>query len=334
MDPNRVWYGRHPLGVALAPLSWLYCGIVALRRAAYRRGMLERIRLPVPVVVVGNLTVGGTGKTPAVLALARLVRSRGWTPAIITRGYGGHHQDGPARVPPEADPQAYGDEPLLLARRSGCPVVAGRDRVAAGRLALGDGQVDLLIADDGLQHHRLQPDLEILLIDGSRGFGNGRCLPAGPLREPRERLDSVDFILVTTGGQDEHPRESWPSSKRMWLAPGRAINLLHPERTRPLASFRDRPLFAVAAIGNPARFFAMLQAHGLCVQGRAYPDHHPFSQTEVSGWPSGPVLMTEKDAVKCAPFATADHWFLPVDAVLESAFIETFLQRLETCQHG
>lgn len=328
MDPTPIWYGHHPLGVVLAPLSWLYCLVVWLRRRGYRAGWFARRRLPVPVVVVGNLTVGGTGKTPAVLALAELLRARGWSPAIITRGYGGRGVDWPVVVPADAaaDPARLGDEPVLLARRSGCPVVAGPDRVAAGLLALRQGRVDILLADDGLQHYRLYRDIEIALIDGERGLGNGRCLPAGPLRESRSRLTEVDFVL-TNGG----PRKA---GYRMALLPGAAVNLRDASLTRPIADFQGKPVFAVAAIGNPGRFFALLRDLGLAVQTRAYPDHHPFSAADLAEWPAGPVLMTEKDAVKCARFAGDDVWFLPVQAELDPAFIDAFFQTLEALRHA
>lgn len=327
MDPTPIWYGRHPLGLLLLPLSWLYCLVARVRRLAYRAGWLASVRLPVPVVVVGNLTVGGTGKTPAVLCLAGLLRARGWTPAIITRGYGGRAAGWPRLVPPGADPALFGDEPVLLAKRSGCPVVAGPDRVAAARLALGLAGVDILLADDGLQHYRLARDIEIAVVDGVRGFGNGRCLPAGPLREPRGRAGSVDFVLSNGGARG--------GGYRMALVPGPAVNLLEPDLTRPIADFAGERVLAVAGIGHPERFFAMLRGLGIRIRPRAYPDHHPFSASDVSGWPTGPVLMTEKDAVKCARVAAgADHWYIPVEVELEPAFLDRLVARLEALRDG
>jgi tetraacyldisaccharide 4'-kinase len=326
VDPNPIWYGRHPLALLLAPLSWLYCLVVVLRRFGYRLGFLGSRRLPVPVVVVGNLSVGGTGKTPAVLKLADLLRARGWKPGIITRGYGGRGSTWPRVVSPDADPAELGDEPVLLARRSGCPVVAGPDRVAAGLLALRQGDIDILLADDGLQHYRLARDIEIALVDGERGLGNGRCLPAGPLREPRSRLARVDFVLTNGGEAGE--------GHRMALAPGAAVNLRDAGVTRPIAAFMGKRVFAVAAIGNPERFFSMLRALGLEVQERAYPDHYPFSARDLAEWPAGPVLMTEKDAVKCARFAGEDLWYLPVEAELDPAFVDEFFRRLEALRNG
>ncbi|SDW26452.1 tetraacyldisaccharide 4'-kinase [Thiocapsa roseopersicina] len=329
MDPNPIWYGRHPLGVILAPLSWLYCLVVQLRRLGYRKGWLASRLLPVPVVVVGNLTVGGTGKTPAVLKLAELLRARGWRPGIITRGYRGRGSITPRRVPPDGEPADFGDEPVLLARRSGCPVVAGPDRVAAGALALSGGDVDILLADDGLQHYRLARDIEIAVVDGARGLGNGRCLPAGPLREPRGRLTTVDLVLTNGDGAGD----AMGGGYRMRLIPGAAVNLRDPAVSRPIADFIGRPVFAVAAIGNPERFFAMLRGLGLEVEGRVYPDHYPFAPSDLMAWPAGPVLMTEKDAVKCARFASEDHWFLPVEAELDTAFVEAFFRTLEARTH-
>ncbi len=325
LDPAPIWYGpTHPLALLLLPLSWLYCAVVRLRQMAYRRGWLTCHRLPVPVIVVGNLTVGGTGKTPLVLRLAALLRERGWTPGILTRGYGGGAAQWPQRVQIDSDPALIGDEPLLLARRSGCMVVAGPDRVAAGRLALGVG-CDILLTDDGLQHWRLARDLEILLVDGERGFGNGHCLPAGPLREPASRLTRVDLVLYHGGSGHEHA---------MRLVPGAAVNLAHPDLTRPLADFRGERVQAVAGIGNPGRFFALLREAGLDIEPHPYPDHHRFSASDLARWSDAPVLMTEKDAVKCASFGGDRHWFLPVEAVLNDRFLERFFSQLSGLTHG
>lgn len=319
MDPNAVWYGRHPVSRALLPLAWLYCGVAILRRALYRGGLLGSRRLPCPVVVVGNLTVGGTGKTPLVLRLAELALERGLSPAILTRGYQGKGQVWPRRVGYEDDPAVVGDEPLLLARRGVCPVIAGPDRVAGAALALERHACDLILCDDGLQHYRLQRDLEVAVIDGERGLGNGRCLPAGPLREPASRIAAVDFVIHNGGaGAGYH----------FVLVPGPVTNLLDQTRSRPLSDFSGERVTAVAGIGNPGRFFALLRSHGILVEERPYPDHHPFSPEDVAAWSPGPVLMTEKDAVKCAKFGTSDHWFCPVWAQPDPAFVTALFARL------
>ncbi len=329
LDPTPLWYGRHPLARLsawlLAPLSWLYCGVMRLRRLGYRAGWLRSYRLPVAVVVAGNLTVGGTGKTPLVLALVQLLRERGWSPGIITRGYGGKSESWPQRVLPDSDPNELGDEPVLLARRAGCVVAAGPDRVAAARLALREGACNILIADDGLQHYRLARDLEIAVVDGQRGLGNRRCLPAGPLREPPERLVAVDLI-VSNGGSDGY---------RMHLVADSAVNLRDATLERSLAEFSGpQGVTAVAGIGNPGRFFTLLRGLGIRVDERPYPDHYRFSAADSADWPPGPVLMTEKDAVKCATFAGADHWVVPVQAELDPAFIDAFFSKLEDLTLG
>ena len=320
VDPTAVWYRRHhPLSLALAPLGWLYCAVALVRRHGYRRGWFAVRHLPVPVVVVGNLTVGGTGKTPLVLRLAELAVARGWRPAIITRGYGARSGPWPRVAAAADDPLLVGDEPLLLARRGVCPVVVGPDRVADGALAIRRRGCNLLLCDDGLQHYRLARDLEIAVVDGERALGNGRCLPAGPLREPRGRLGSVDLVIHHGGSAAGH---------RFGLVPGDAQALCDPARRRPLSDFRGQRVTAVAGIGNPGRFFAMLRAGGLLVDERPYPDHHPFSAAEAAHWPPGPVLMTEKDAVKCAAFAGPDHWVCPVAAAPDPAFVAALFARL------
>ncbi len=319
MDPTPIWYGRHPLSAALLPLAWLYCTAIRLRRLAYRSGIFPVCRLKVPVVVVGNLTVGGTGKTPLVLKLAESAKARGWHPGILARGYGGRGRDWPQAVEADSDPGLLGDEPVLLARRGVCPVVAGPDRVADGELAIGRFGCDLLLCDDGLQHYRLARDLEIAAVDGERGLGNGRCLPAGPLREPAARLKSVDLVIRKDGGGPGH---------RFGLVPGKAASLRDPGRRLPLDAFRDRRVTAVAGIGNPGRFFAMLRARGMRVDERPYPDHYRYTAADLASWPPGPVLMTEKDAVKCATFGRADHWCCPVEAAPDPAFVEAVFARL------
>jgi tetraacyldisaccharide 4'-kinase len=321
VDPNAVWYGRHPLSLALLPLAWLYCGVAMVRRALYLGEVLRARRLPCPVVVVGNLTVGGTGKTPLVLRLAEVAVERGYRPAILTRGYGAKGGGWPRSVEPEDDPDLVGDEPLLLARRRVCPVIAGPDRVADAELAIAKYGCDLILCDDGLQHYRLARDLEVAVIDGERGLGNGRCLPAGPLREPPGRLATVDLVIHNGGSGAGH---------RFDLVPGPVANLLNPTRPRPLSDFSGQRVTAVAGIGNPGRFFELLRSQGILVEERPYPDHHPFSPEDVAAWPPGPVLMTEKDAVKCAKFGAANHWFCPVRARPDPAFVTKLFARLDS----
>ncbi|MBI5613018.1 MAG: tetraacyldisaccharide 4'-kinase [Gammaproteobacteria bacterium] len=299
------WQRATLLSTLLLPLSWWYCAVVGARRYAYRRGWIKSERLAVPVIVVGNLTVGGTGKTPLVAWLAEFLRDAGFHPGIVTRGYGGRAANWPRLVEPNADPDQVGDEPVLLARRTRCPVAAGPDRAAAGRLLLQERRCDVVVSDDGLQHYRLARDIEIAVIDGARRFGNGRCLPAGPLRERIGRLSEVD-IRVTNGAPaaDELGMQLVPVGFRE-LVSGRV-----EARLPALAG----PLHALAGIGQPPRFFRQLRALGLAIVEHAFPDHHHYTAADLAFAENVSLLMTEKDAVKCERFARPGWWAMAVDA--------------------
>ncbi|GHD69492.1 tetraacyldisaccharide 4'-kinase [Jeongeupia chitinilytica] len=325
--PDRIWYGTHPLKWALVPLSLLFAAIGALRRRLFRRGIKRIARLPVPVVVVGNLTAGGTGKTPLTAYLARELVAHGFSPGIVSRGYGGQ-ADAPTPVAPDSDPVQAGDEPVLLARAAGVPVFVCRDRAAAGRALLAaHPQVDVLLCDDGLQHYRLGRDIELCVVDGMRRFGNGWQLPAGPLREPQSRLASVDAVVVNGGAAGElHPRQF-----DMTLKPGRLYRLDDPTITRDADDFAGETLAAVCGIGNPARFFATLAGLGLTFARHAFADHHAYTVDEL---PPGTLLTTEKDAVKLAarPEIRAEGariWVLPVNAMLSPDLGQWLATRLQ-----
>lgn len=318
---ESAWYGTARAPWWTTPLSWLYGAVTALRRGLYRLGVLRSARLPVPVVVIGNVSVGGTGKTPLTIALADALRKRGYTPGVVSRGYGGSQKE-PLLLDELPDPARVGDEPCLI-RASGVPVAVGRDRPAAAKLLLAAG-CDVVIADDGLQHYALARDLEICVIDGVRRFGNGRLLPAGPLREPMSRLRTVSY-RVCNGGVVA------PGDVAMELKGGH-IRALIDDHTRPLVDLAGQTVHAVAAIGHPVRFFASLRAQGLQVIEHAFPDHHAFVPGDLAFGDDMPVLMTEKDAVKCRAFAQPHWWTVPVRAVLPPAFfddIEARLRRLE-----
>ncbi|MSQ60651.1 MAG: tetraacyldisaccharide 4'-kinase [Betaproteobacteria bacterium] len=319
---ERQWARRTPLTLALAPLSIVFCIAVAARRSLYRVGVLKQARLAVPVIVAGNICVGGTGKTPVVLWLAEFLARNGFRPGIITRGYGG---DGTLRaVTPDSLPSQVGDEPLLLARRAPAPVFCGPSRVHTAQALLATHpQCDVLISDDGLQHYALARDIEIAVVDGARGFGNGLPLPAGPLREPISRLNSVDAIVCngpTSTLQFPH--------YKMVLAGEQCVNLLNPWQNCPVSQFKDAAVRAVAATGNPSRFFAQLREHGLTITEHPYPDHHPFRPQDLAFAGEDMVLMTEKDAVKCAAFAKRNWWYLPVTAQIEAALGELILAKV------
>lgn len=306
---ERRWYAAEPAPLVLRPLAALY-GLIADRLAVSKKTMA--VRLPVPVVVVGNISVGGTGKTPVTIWLIAQARALGFTPGVISRGYGGRATRYPLRVTASTDPAECGDEPALIARRCGVPVAVAPDRIAAARLLIEQDDVDLLIADDGLQHYRLARDLEFCVIDGARGLGNGARLPAGPLREPASRLPKVDAVIVNgplASGLPMHGRPQFA----MRLGIERALSLQTGEG-RPLSSFKAQTVRAVAGIGNPQRFFAALEAAGLVVIPQPFPDHHRYTAADLAFADDLPVLMTEKDAVKCAAFARPGLWCVPAEA--------------------
>ncbi len=327
---TRHWQSRGPLAVLL-PIAALYSVLSTLRRYAYGCGALSVQQVSVPVVVVGNITAGGTGKTPLTLWLAQFLRDHGKHPAIISRGYGANRTD-PRAVPVGSTASAYGDEPCLLARRAGCPVWVGADRAATARALLeAHPETDVIISDDGLQHYRLARDFEIAVIDGALGLGNGWPLPAGPLREPASRLDSVNAVVVN----GDNVADAFPQALTMHLEGGEFRNLRNPGLTVTAAHFRNRRVHAVAGIGNPQRFFAHLQRLGVECVAHPFADHHAFVATDLQFTDADDVVMTEKDAVKCTAFATENHWALVVNAVIDTRLGDMILARLaQGIRHG
>lgn len=325
MSIERHWYRDSFVSRLLVPLSWLYRFLVFVRRTLYRAGILRVIRLPVPVVVVGNLTVGGSGKTPLVIWLARFLGEQGWRPGIVTRGYGGQAAHWPQTVTPESDPESVGDEPVLLARAAGCLVVADPDRARAAERLVRLG-CTIVVSDDGLQHYRLARDFEIAVIDGARRFGNGRCLPAGPLREPVGRLDEVQ-ARVTLG---EAQAGEWTL-----VLEARSFHRLEaPEVTVEADHFHDQPVHAVAGIGHPARFFDQLRQLGLAVVAHPFPDHHRFRERDLAFGDAHETVMTQKDAVKCERLTGVTGWYLAVEARPDPAFAELVQRWLKERARG
>jgi tetraacyldisaccharide 4'-kinase len=332
---ERHWQRFTPISAVLCPLSLLFGAAAGVRRAAYRAGLAPSARLAAPVIVVGNITVGGTGKTPLTLWLAASLRARGYTPGIVSRGYGGR-SSAPQRVLADSDPNDCGDEAVLFARRSGCEVWVGADRVAAARsLLTARPACDVLISDDGLQHYALARAVELCVVDAVRGFGNGWLLPAGPLREPLARLETVDAVVLNAGnGNDLRASLGMiPAATprfTMRLEGGEFRNLRRPEQRAGPEHFRGKRVHAVAGIGDPQRFFRHLQGLGIAFTPHPFPDHHPYAATEIAYPGADAVLMTEKDAVKCRRFAGESHWELAVDAVPDAALAELVLRKLKT----
>ena len=341
---QSVWYGKHPLSMLLLPLSWLYRLVVACRKLIYSTGILPAHKVGAPVIVVGNLTVGGTGKTPLVIWLARYLKSHGYKPGIISRGYGGALFDRipipgvqhsrarfagmrmrAQRVNPDSNPALVGDEPVLLAQRARCPVAVSPSRVRAAREILQHADCDILLCDDGLQHTALRRDIEIVVIDGDRRFGNQCCIPAGPLREPVCRLNTVDLVVANAkAGSGEFLMEyiSLPAKS------------LDGGREQELSGFRGQTVHAVAAISNPSRFFSMLRQNGVNIKQHVFPDHYVFKQSDLEFDDDSAVLMTEKDAVKCRRYDLKDAWYIPIEAKLPETFEHKLENLLEEVMHG
>lgn len=330
---ERAWLRRGLLAWALRPVAALFGALAATRRALFRAGLLKSTRLPVPVIVVGNIFIGGTGKTPLTIWLAEALRAAGYTPGVISRGHGGADA-GVRPVTPDAPAREVGDEPLLIARRARVPVMVGRARAEAGRVLLATHpEVDVLIADDGLQHYALQRDIEIVLFDG-RAAGNGWLLPAGPLREPRRR--ARDFTVVNTPELTPALAAAVGGAPfRMQLVGEHAEQLAAPHARVALADLAGKRLVAAAGIGNPGRFFALLRAAGLAVTELALPDHHDFLDDPFAGVDAELILITEKDAVKCGQIENLKHdprlWVVPVTARLDGALAEQIVEKCRGC---
>lgn len=317
-----AWYNGHPALVLLRPLECLYRRVVNRKRARFLAGQGDIYKAPVPVVVVGNITVGGTGKTPLILWMIDHCRARGLRVGVVSRGYGSKPPSLPWRVLPQQPAEHAGDEPLLIVNRTGVPLMIDPDRSQAVRALLAEEPLDLILSDDGLQHYRLNRDLELVLIDALRGLGNRRCLPAGPLREPVERLRSVDALLYNGASADREDGFGFQ------LKPSALVNLVTGER-RPVDHFpRGQQVHAVAGIGNPQRFFNTLEGLHWRPVPHAFADHAVFSAQALSFTPALPLVMTEKDAVKCASFAAPDWWYLTVEAVPSPAFVSWFDSQL------
>ena len=321
---NKFWYEDYYLASWLSPLAYLYIDIVRFRRFLYRQGFIKSRHFPVPVIIVGNITVGGTGKTPLVIYLAQQLQQAGFKPGIVTRGYGGSSDHYPFVVDNKTSTQQAGDEAVLIATKTACPVAASPLRADAVALLLETKNCDIILADDGLQHYALQRDIEIVVIDGKRRFGNNFFLPCGPLREPQTRIKEADFVIVNGGqAQDEEIL--------MTLSASVAVNLVTHEQ-RKLTEFNSQNCHAIAAIGHPQRFFDMLVTFGLKTEDHIFADHHVFKKRDINFKDQLPVLMTEKDAIKCREFASDQHWTVPVQPQLPDSFFNPLLTLIK--QHG
>ena len=320
-DVESLWYRPRPgfLVRALLPFSWLFGVVTAIRRACYRYHIFPTKRLPVPVIIVGNITAGGTGKTPCVIALAKYLAEAGYHPGIVSRGVGGKRRREPLIISRDTSVVDAGDEAVLLARQTNCPVVTGVDRVAAAAALLAKfPDCDVIISDDGLQHYRLARDVEIAVIDGSRHVGNECLLPAGPLRESRRRLNDVDYVIVNNGSFEHANAYHMKIEAREWVS----LTNQHP-----LTDIHE--VHAVAGIGNPRKFFQYLRQYGYQVIEHIFPDHYQFQAHDFRFNDNLPVVMTEKDAVKCEKFADSRMWYVPISAALDDGFLDALKSKLQ-----
>lgn len=318
------WYHANVFVWFLLPLSWLYCFVTYTRRALYQQNIKKSFAATAPVVVIGNIVVGGSGKTPLLIALCEYLQEKGYRPGVVSRGYGGDVA-GVKSVLAADCASRVGDEPLMIRLRTQIPVVVGADRVAAVNYLLMNNACDIVLSDDGLQHYQMQRDLEIAVIDSSRKFGNGFCLPAGPLRERVSRLDDVDIVVYNGAVEADADACSYD----LKIVGVRKLNYAEGEAELvPLAAFADSKIHAVAGIGHPARFFAQLGEMITAVSEHAFPDHHVYTQDDFSGWHQDCIIMTEKDAVKCRHLNLKDAWVLLVKAELSEALERQLAEKL------
>lgn len=319
----HAWKSRNALFYCvLIPLSWLFSLLVWCRRQLYRFSILKSHKMPVPVIVVGNINLGGSGKTPLVIWLVRKLQEAGFQPGVVSRGYGGSSK-APLVVLADSPPAIVGDEPVLIAQHTQVPVWVGRKRVEASHALLqANPQCDVLISDDGLQHYRLQRDMEIAVVDASLRLDHARMLPAGPLREPPSRLLQVDAVVV-------NGESAMPGVHTMRLAGQMFYNLANPQLTAKPEDFKRKTIMAMAGIGNPERFFNHLRGIGLTFAGVSFDDHHPYTAQDLAELDCDALIMTEKDAVKCKPYAQPHHWVLPVEAEISGDLLAKVLKVLK-----
>jgi len=305
---DTYWYNSNLVALLLRPLSWFYCLLVYIRKKLYELNLKKSFSVDKPLIVVGNIAIGGSGKTPLLIALCNFLQSKGYEPGVVSRGYGGS-VTGVKQVSKNDAASLVGDEPLMIHQKTNVPVVVGADRVAAVEYLLSHNKCDVVLSDDGLQHYRMARALEICVVDSIRGHGNGYCLPAGPLREPLSRLKDIDIVVYSAVNSDVAASDVDSYSLEFV-----ALNRLNSDQQSAVSSLIGKTAHAVAGIGHPARFFQQLRDNGLTIVEHAFPDHHTYQESDFSGWNKECIIMTEKDAVKCGGFSLADAWFVNVQA--------------------
>mgnify|MGYP001188193965 CR=1 FL=1 len=323
---DRIWYSKNIFGLPLIPFSFIYIFLIKLRKIFYQIGLFSTNKPNTPIIVVGNITIGGTGKTPLVIWLASYYKKLGYSPGIISRGYKGKYTSATKLVTINDSPVLVGDEPLLIKRNTNCPVIVGRDRVNAAKEIIEKHNCNLVISDDGLQHYSLGRDIEIAVIDGQRRFGNGHCIPAGPLRELKDRLDSVDLVV-----SKYHAKKY---EYKMEYIYNDLVSLNNPEKTMPISGLNSKKIHAISGISNPENFFSFLRSKNFELLIHEYPDHHIFNESDIKFNDNLPVVMTEKDAVKCFDYVNENCWYQPISVKLSESFIANLNKILGKLKDG
>lgn len=321
---DHYWYDFNIVAFLMLPLAVVFCLISLLRRLMYKIYIFRSYKLPVPVIIIGNITVGGTGKTPMLVEVCKQLKLAGLKPGIISRGYGGKSKQWPLDVKQDSDALETGDEPLMLARRTQCPVVVGPDRVADAKHLLEHYDCNVILSDDGMQHYRLRRDFEIAIVDAKRKSGNGFCLPAGPLREPKWRLNSADLVIENGGDMNEFAYR---------VIAEKVISITSSKQAE-LKEFKDHLVHALAGIGNPDRFFNILETNQINYIPHIFPDHHVYRIKDLQFSDELAVIMTEKDAVKCKKYSMNHYWYMPIDVDLSDKAQSKLDEIIQKVSHG
>ena len=310
---EKVWYSKNIFSLLLSPLSLIYISIIYLRHTLYRLGLISITKINVPTIVIGNIVAGGTGKTPLVIWLAKYFKDKGFLPGIVSRGYGGTYLSNIELVKPTSNPLLVGDEPVIIARNTNCPVVVAKKRAKGAKELVEKYNCNIILCDDGMQHYSLARDIEIAVIDGQRRFGNNYCFPAGPLREPKSRIFKADLIVSKYNARTcEH---------KMDYTYKQLVSLNELSKTIPISGLYGMTVHAIAGINNPDHFFSYLRSHKLELIIHKFPDHYSYTEDDVKFDDNFPVVMTEKDAVKCLNYSSDKHWYIPISAELSKSFV-------------
>ena len=310
---EKVWYSKNIFSLLLSPLSLIYISIIYLRYTLYQLGLISITKINVPTIVIGNIVAGGTGKTPLVIWLAKYLKSKGFLPGIVSRGYGGTYLSNIELVKPTSNPLLVGDEPVIIARNTNCPVVVAKKRAKGAKELVEKYNCNIILCDDGMQHYSLARDIEIAVIDGQRRFGNNYCFPAGPLREPKSRIFKADLIVSKYNARTcEH---------KMDYTYHQLVSLNELSKTIPISDLHGMTVHTIVGINNPDHFFSYLRSHKLELIIHKFPDHYSYTEDDVKFDDNFPVVMTEKDAVKCLNYSSDKHWYIPISAELSKSFV-------------